>query len=921
MFAGHGMMVSGRIVSAKGSPLSSIPVVLEGTDFRAETGLNGRFAIQNVPCGQYVLHVVDRDARVEVDVTNDNINLGDVGVMHFEVRGRVTPAIGGVEILCDGVSCGTTHADGSYSIRDREPEDLKHVTAKLDGYLFAPAVETGGSGTLGDIHLEKVQICGQVDLMDCQKVRLDVLQDGSISQTMHIRVGSHGEFCEFVPHHSFVQVSACDVYYEAKDIEIKGSSVLGVTLPRHNYKVTVHVIESDDVDIVLSRKVQKDCLTDCSFHQRTVNGVAEFEGLRPNVAYVASAQSDILCFVPSKHDVILTPQEKTANVAFEPRFHAFSILTHLKGVWLHEEETGVDIFLESARTKICLPSSAKLVSGSQSRYRFPRIQLDGDGDHDVLIDSHVTDVLIDGKLDISKLDLDTQDVAGLTQRVSVILMNEETVDDVDEENVLCMPLVLDASDNSLHFSSWIPIQSDDLYIHFSDKSDELYAFYPPPRVAIKIGHTQHALHFESVVEHAKFVSGCVNAPISDVHIVDKESGRDTMTGSDGCYFFGPFPPQQRVDLIAEAPGYRLTVQPTVISENDSRLLIMNLIAERLVRCSFNVGVDGAVLSLSGGDSGFRSNEIIQSADVPLSYDLPPGVYYARPMMREYEFSPATVTVDLTDAALQKKEITFASKRTAFSVFGKAIRVDGSPPSSLIRIVGANEAVSVDGNGEFRLKGIAPGSKVSLRVDGEDIVASIPSSIDLQMKSGDHRDVVFVVFEHDPETNRRVSVSGNVVGHAMEHLDRFSVRLIDASSGVVVARSRCIASPYFIFEQACVVGREYILQIDTDSFNPMECSVVTSEKKFRVGDERDVENVELSLVVSLVMAADSAQGVLLGLILIIAPIVLFFRQELRSLGFQLWTVVQRSRGKQDQQTPALSKRKQKQREKERQRKDM
>eukprot|EP01028_Stygiella_incarcerata_P011736 TRINITY_DN679_c1_g1_i1.p1 TRINITY_DN679_c1_g1~~TRINITY_DN679_c1_g1_i1.p1 ORF type:complete len:1130 (-),score=307.26 TRINITY_DN679_c1_g1_i1:3131-6520(-) len=925
LFAGHGMMVSGRIVSAKGSPLSFVPVLLEGTSFHAETGPNGRFAIQNVPCGEYVLRVVDRDARVKVEITNDNVILGDVRVMHFEVRGRITPAIGGVDILCDGVSCATTHPDGSYSIRDREPGDLKHVTAKLDGYLFSPARETGSSGILGDIHIEKVHICGQVDVTDCQDVQIDVLDDGSVSESMQVRVGSHGQFCEFVPHHSFVRVSASDVYYESKDIEIKGSPVLGVTLPRHNYRVSVSVIGSSDVDIVLSRKNQKDCLTDCTFHQRTVNGVAQFQGLKPNVAYVSSAQSDILCFIPGESEVILTPAEKETNIVFEPRFHAFSFLTHLKGVWLHEEEMNIDFFLESARTKICLPSSAKLVPGSQSRYRFPRIQLDGDGDHEVLIDSYVTDVLIDGKLDVSKLGIDEKVVAKLPERLSIVLRSEEVVDDVDEDNVLCMPLAYDENDNCLCFSSWIPIQSDDLFIHFSDKNDELYAFNPPCKVSIKIGHTQHALHFESVVEHAMFVSGCVNVPITDVHVLDNESGRETMTGSDGCYLLGPFPPQHQIDLVASAPGYRLTIQPVFLSEKDARIHVMNMIAERLIRCTFNVGVDGAVLSLSGGNSGFRSNEIVQSSDMSLTYDLPPGVYYARPMMREYEFSPATITVDLTDAGLQTKEITFANKRTAFSVFGKAVRVDGSIPSSPIKIVGANEPVSVDGNGQFRLRGIAPGSKVSLKVDGEDVVASIPSSIDLQMKIGDHHDVVFVVFERDTEKPRRVSVSGKVVGDAMDQLDRFSVRLIDANSGVVVARSHCIASPFFIFEHTCVIGKEYILQIDTDGFNPMEYSAVASEKRFRVADEHDVENVELSLVVSPVVAADSAQGVLLGLILIAVPIALFFQKELRVLGLHLWAFVQKARGREDQQAPSLSRRKRKQmekeKEKERQRRGM
>ncbi|GJP38808.1 hypothetical protein CLOM_g23217 [Closterium sp. NIES-68] len=194
--------------------------------------------------------------------------------------------------------------------------------------------------------------------------------------------------------------------------------------------------------------------------------------------------------------------------------------------------------------------------------------------------------------------------------------------------------------------------------------------------------------------------------------------------------------------------------------------------------SANEPLPSVLLSLTG-DNSFRRNEATAAGQNVFAFEgLFPGSYFLRPVLKEYEFSPAARPINLQSG--QEVDVEFSAKRVAFSVLGSVRSLSGAPEAGVQ--VEAREVVSGGGgsqshyemavtneDGSFRLRGLRPGGTYAVEVavkagaskDGTSLPRferASPTQALLTI-TGDVSNVDFVVFNSPPGVTITGAVSG------------------------------------------------------------------------------------------------------------------------------------------------------------------
>ncbi|CAI5988006.1 unnamed protein product [Closterium sp. NIES-65] len=187
----------------------------------------------------------------------------------------------------------------------------------------------------------------------------------------------------------------------------------------------------------------------------------------------------------------------------------------------------------------------------------------------------------------------------------------------------------------------------------------------------------------------------------------------------------------------------------------------------------NEPLPSVLLSLTG-DASFRRNEATSPGQNVFAFEgLFPGSYYLRPVLKEYEFSPAARPINLQSG--QEVDVAFTAKRVAFRW------ISGAPQAGVQ--VEAREVVSGGGgsqsshyemavtneDGEYRLRGLRPGGsylvEVAVRAGSAKDSTSLPRferaspNEALLTITGDVPNVNFVVFNSPPGVTITGAVSG------------------------------------------------------------------------------------------------------------------------------------------------------------------
>ena len=140
---------------------------------------------------------------------------------------------------------------------------------------------------------------------------------------------------------------------------------------------------------------------------------------------------------------------------------------------------------------------------------------------------------------------------------------------------------------------------------------------------------------------------------------------------------------------------------------------------------------GVLVAVSGGtpDAPFHTHALTAADGTLTTGELAPGDYYARPLLKEYAFAPAGAAVAVARGAAPT--VAFAGTRRAYSVFGRVTRLDQHAAAGVsVVAVPENNGVAAEGTaavteqaqtdetGAYRIRGLVPGVRYTVRLDSE-----------------------------------------------------------------------------------------------------------------------------------------------------------------------------------------------------------
>ncbi len=195
----------------------------------------------------------------------------------------------------------------------------------------------------------------------------------------------------------------------------------------------------------------------------------------------------------------------------------------------------------------------------------------------------------------------------------------------------------------------------------------------------------------------------------------KETVSSTVTNNEGKYKIGPLYKEFNYDIKASKEGYKI-----VANVNNP----YNFNAEKLsflrvkIKDTNGKPLNSVFLSLSSADRGFKINNNTNSEGYFDFIELYSGDYYIKPLFKEYKFEPAQKLVSILGG--QHYVENLVAHRIAFSIYGKINnlnkeRVEGLYIQAYDEKTKQLQETAIDKNGEYRLKGMNPGSRYIIRV--------------------------------------------------------------------------------------------------------------------------------------------------------------------------------------------------------------
>jgi len=340
-------------------------------------------------------------------------------------------------------------------------------------------------------------------------------------------------------------------------------------------------------------------------------------------------------------------------------------------------------------------------------------------------------------------------------------------------------------------------------------------------------------------------SGTVSPAMSGVVITVTSEGNEVgsvTTGSDGAFQLGPYKGgSQQYAVKAEKKGY------TFVSDGEGGFRSVKM-GELPVSCVDEQGsaVAGVLLSLSGEVAGFRQNNRTGTDGAYSFVGLEPGTYFLRPMLKEYELSPASQSISVQEGV--NPTVQLRAKRVAFSLFGTVRNLDNKLDKHA-NVIATNQAGDVvetantEANGEYRLRGLKPGEKYAISVNTGPAAKherATPASVDAVMGSADKKGVDFIAFRRGSKTD--------VVGRVMarpEHLNSISVEIATAGNpNAPVQTVPLMVSDYFEFHG--VARGDYVVRATT-TLDKRGYKIVTEQVKVHVSGEAPFVEVPFSAI--------------------------------------------------------------------------
>jgi len=262
-----------------------------------------------------------------------------------------------------------------------------------------------------------------------------------------------------------------------------------------------------------------------------------------------------------------------------------------------------------------------------------------------------------------------------------------------------------------------------------------------------------------------FLTGSIVPPIADVVLTISSpqlpSPVTVNTDEQGAYSAGPFPRDLEYTVKAEKLGY-------VIAETETAgVFSAKKLAKVAVMATSSDGepLPGVLVSLSGGENNYRTNEQTGPQGSLTLMSLSPGEYFVKPVLKEYEFVPKSKLISVKEGA--DEVVNIVGNRVEFSVFGRLTGLKGdAEPGVILEAIGQGEKCSIyqeeattANDGKFRIRGLQPGCIYHLGLKSTKsnvhIERTIPARHSIQVDQGDVTAVELIAIR--PRTNMDVSL--------------------------------------------------------------------------------------------------------------------------------------------------------------------
>jgi len=316
-----------------------------------------------------------------------------------------------------------------------------------------------------------------------------------------------------------------------------------------------------------------------------------------------------------------------------------------------------------------------------------------------------------------------------------------------------------------------------------------------------------------------FVSGTITPALEGATITLESDQLDepvtTTTDEKGGYSLGPFPRDIKYSVKAEKLGY-------VITEMEKGSFSAKKLASVLVRIADVNGAQlaGVVVSLSGGETNYRTNEQTGPNGSLSFLALSPGEYFVKPVLKEYEFEPKSKLITVKEGA--EEVVDIIGTRVAFSLFGTLSSLKGDPEAGVtMEAVGQGECAKyqeegITGqDGKFRIRGLQPSCSYLLGLkttkSNVHVERTIPAAQPITVQDGDISGIDMIALR--PKTNMDVSLMVKVKKDSIKNI---KAKLFCGDSDSPIHTVKMDNQKFYIFPSIPSDGKDCYITVEANA---------------------------------------------------------------------------------------------------------
>lgn len=789
----------------------------------AVSDADGKFKFNSIPCGSYELVPYYKGENTVFDVSPPSVSINvkhqhvvvpqKFQVTGFSVGGRVVDGNGigveGVKIIVDGHERSLTDNQGYYKL---DQVTSKHYTIeaqkehykfkKLENYMVLPNM-----ASIEDINANSYHLCGLVRMVSSgQKAKVALTHGPDNAKPQKRQTDENGNFCfEVLPGEYRLSAIAATPENAAGlmfapsyiDVVVK-SPLLNIEFSQAlvNIRGAVSCKEKCGpfVSVTLVKQVDRRNEERKTISLTTESSEFLFSDVIPGKYKLEVKHSspesvnleDNWCWEQSSIDVNVGAEDLEGILFVQKGYWVNVISTHnVDGYLTQPDGSNVNLKIKKGSQYICVEqsgihefnfvdsciffgsSSVKINTSDQSP-----IHLSGEK------------YLLKGQINVQSGSLEA-----LPENIVVDIKHDGT-GVIDYATATHKSHVEDQTDTAIfEYSVWANLGEKLTFVPSDSRNDgqKKLLFYPSEhQVSVTDDNCQAYIPTFSCQPGA-YIEGSVSPPLSGVHIsvfavgdsriTALKSGElvlETTTGTDGSYVAGPLYDDIGYNVEASKPGYHL-----------KQVAPHSFTCQKLSQISVHIHhkdddkepIPSVLLSLSG-DNGYRNNSVSGAGGTFLFDNLFPGMFYLRPVLKEYAFSPSAEAIELGGGEF--KEVIFQATRVAYSAIGTVTLLSGQPKGEVSvearsESKGYFEETVTDSSGNYRLRGLQPDTVYDVKVAKRDVVGSSnierasPDSIPVKVGTEDIKGLDFIVFEEPEMTIISCHVEGNGTDELRKHL--------------------------------------------------------------------------------------------------------------------------------------------------------